>query len=131
VVGSFAVALGARESECRVDVSVAVAAKPCVRERCVMRTMMRVTIPVEAGNRAIADGTLPKTIEAAMESLKPEAAYFVDTGGKRSALLFFDLADASDIPSIAEPFFQNLNASVEFSPVMNAEDLQAGFGKMG
>lgn len=42
-----------------------------------MRMMMKVTVPVEAGNRAIADGTLPKTIEAAMESLKPEAAYFV------------------------------------------------------
>jgi hypothetical protein len=101
------------------------------RKRYVMRTMMRVTIPVEAGNRGIADGTLPKTLEAAMENLKPEAAYFLPSGGERSALLFFDLADASDIPSIAEPFFQNLNASVEFSPVMNAEDLQAGLGKLG
>ena len=96
-----------------------------------MRTMMRITIPVEAGNRAIADGTLQKTLEATMERLKPEAAYFIATGGERSALLFFDLADASDIPPIAEPIFRNLNASVEFSPVMNAEDLQAGLGRLG
>ncbi len=95
-----------------------------------MRTMMRVTIPVEAGNRALADGSLAKTIESAMESLKPEAAYFLATGGERSALLFFDLADSSDIPPIAEPFFTKLNASVEFSPVMNAEELQAGLGKL-
>ncbi len=96
-----------------------------------MRTMMRVTIPVEAGNRALADGTLPKTIELLMENLKPEAVYFTPTGGERSAFVFFDLTDPSDIPSIAEPLFTNLNASVEFSPVMNLEDLQAGLGKLG
>ncbi len=95
-----------------------------------MRTMMKVTIPVEAGNAAIADGSLPKTLEGAMEALKPEAAYFITTGGERCALLFFDLADTSDIPSIAEPFFVNLNAAVEFSPVMNGDDLQAGLGKL-
>ncbi len=96
-----------------------------------MRTMVRITIPVEAGNKAIADGSLAATLEAAMEKLKPEAAYFVTNAGSRCALLFFDLADQSDIPSIAEPFFANLNASVEFSPVMNAADLQAGLGKLG
>ncbi len=66
-----------------------------------------------------------------MESLKPEAVYFTPAGGKRSALVFFDLADSSDIPTISEPFFQKFNASVEFAPVMNAEDLQAGLAKLG
>ncbi len=96
-----------------------------------MRTMMRVTFPVEAGNRGIADGSLPKALESVMESLKPEAAYFTPTGGKRSALVFFDLADSSDIPTIAEPLFQKFNASVEFAPVMNIEDLRAGLARLG
>jgi hypothetical protein len=41
------------------------------------------------------------------------------------------LADASDIPSFAEPFFMELNASVELGPVMNGEDLQKGLGQLG
>ena len=96
-----------------------------------MRTMMRLTIPVEAGNRAIADGSLPKTLESLMESLKPEAVYFTPMSGERTALFFFDLADASDMSAISEPLFQKFNASVEFAPVMNAEDLQAGLGRLG
>ncbi len=95
-----------------------------------MRTLMQVTIPVEAGNRAIADGSLPKILESTLERLKPEAAYFVTSGGQRSSFIVFDLADTSDIPSIAEPFFTGLDASVEFSPVMNVEDLQTGLGKL-
>ncbi len=96
-----------------------------------MRTMMRVTFPVEAGNRGIADGSLPKALESVMESLKPEAVYFTPTGGERSAYVFFDMTDSSDIPTIAEPLFQKFNASVEFAPVMNAVDLQAGLAKLG
>ena len=43
--------------------------------------------------------------------------------------MFFDLADPSDIPPIAEPLFQELNATVEFFPAMNGDDLGAGLGK--
>jgi hypothetical protein len=38
----------------------------------------------------------------------------------------FDLKAASDIPRIAEPLFMGLNASVDFMPCMNAEDLKTG-----
>lgn len=95
-----------------------------------MRTMMRVTIPVEHGNRAVKDGTLPKAMQAMMQEHKPEAAYFTPINGGRTAFIVFDLKDSSDIPRIAEPLFQALNAAVEFWPVMNAEDLKAGLGKM-
>ncbi len=44
--------------------------------------------------------------------------------------MVFDLKDSSDLPRIAEPFFMGLNATVEFTPVMNADDLKAGLGKM-
>ena len=95
-----------------------------------MRTMMRVEIPVESGNRGINDGSLPKVIEEVFGHIRPEAAYFTTHDGRRCAYVFFDLKDTSDIPSIAEPFFMNLNAGVEFLPCMNQEDLQVGLGKL-
>ena len=95
-----------------------------------MRTLIRITIPVKSGNKAIQDGTLQKVIAESMERLQPEAAYFLTENGLRSAMYVVDLKDPSDIPSIAEPFFIKLNATVEFSPVMSADDLKAGFGKL-
>ena len=49
-----------------------------------MRMMLRWTVPVERGNQAIKDGTLARTIQALLEELKPEAAYFWPENGKRA-----------------------------------------------
>ena len=95
-----------------------------------MRTMIRIKIPVEAGNRAFQDGTLPKIMMETIERLKPEAAYFCPEQGVRTAFMIVDLKDSSEIPTIAEPFFSRLNAAVEFLPVMNAEDLRKGLAKI-
>jgi hypothetical protein len=81
---------------------------------------------VTASNKAILDGSLPQIIQATMDKLKPEAAYFLATDGQRSCFIVFDMKDASEIPVIAEPFFMKLNARVELCPVMNAEDLKKG-----
>ncbi len=89
-----------------------------------MRTLMKVTIPVDRGNSGIENGSLPKTIESILNDLKPEAAYFTTVNGKRSCLIVFDLKDPSQIPSVAEPWFIGFNADVEFEPVMNQEDLK-------
>ncbi len=94
-----------------------------------MRMLLRATFPVEASNAAINDGTLPKTIETMFERLKPEAAYFFAQDGKRGGIFVFDMQDPSDIPSIAEPLFMRMNASVELYPVMNRDDLRAGLEK--
>src|SRR5580692_4216248 len=75
-----------------------------------MRMLMKVSFPVEAGNRAIVDGSLPKTIQAILEEQKPEAVYFVAEGGKRTGYLFLDLKSTADIPGIAEPWFLAFNA---------------------
>ena len=95
-----------------------------------MRTLIKITVPVEAGNKAFRDGTLQKTIIGMIDELKPEAAYFFPERGIRTAMFFTDLKDSSDIPLIAEPLFEKLNASVEFLTVMNADDLKKGFGKV-
>ena len=94
-----------------------------------MRMMLRVTIPVEAGNQAIKDGTLPRTMQSTMERLKPEAAYFLAEDGRRTALFFFDMQDVSGIPPMVEPLFMGMNAAVTIVPVMNADDLQKGLAE--
>jgi hypothetical protein len=89
-----------------------------------MRCLLKVSIPVEAGNAAISDGTMPKTVESIINELKPEAAYFAEENGKRTAFIFLDLKDTSQIPAVAEPWFLAFNAQVEFHPAMNLEDLK-------
>jgi hypothetical protein len=89
-----------------------------------MRCLLKVSIPVEAGNAAISDGSLPKTTESILADLKPEAAYFAAENGNRTAFIFFDLKDTSQIPAVAEPWFLAFNAQVEFHPAMNLEDLK-------
>jgi len=95
-----------------------------------MRMMLRFTLPVEKGNEAFKDGSLGKTLESVMKKLKPEAAYFTPTHGKRGGMIFFDLAEPSQIVETVEPLFSGLNAAVELVPVMNGDDLRKGIAKV-
>lgn len=91
-----------------------------------MRMLLRVSIPVEAGNAAAKAGTLGSTIEKILTDLKPEATYFLaDEDGQRSGLIVFDMSDPSQIPAIAEPWFLAFNAKVSLQPVMIPQDLAA------
>ena len=94
-----------------------------------MRTLLKVSMPVEQGNRALKDGSLPKTIQTLIQELRPEASYFFAEQGRRTALFVFDLKDPAQIPQVVEPLFATLNAAVEMVPVMNADELKAGLEK--
>ncbi|WP_035354626.1 DUF3303 family protein [Edaphobacter aggregans] len=99
-----------------------------------MRMMMSVSFPVEPFNAAVKDGSAGAKMKKILDQLKPEAAYFIaDRNGRRSGILIVDLADASKIPTLAEPWFLTFNASIELLPVMLPEDLAAagleGLGK--
>ena len=94
-----------------------------------MRTMMKVKFDAEAGSRAIQDGSLPQLMQEMFG--QPEAAYFGPEGGVRTAFIVFDLKDPSQLPSLTEPLFRMLKATVEMFPVMNQEDLQKGLQQIG
>jgi len=94
-----------------------------------MRMLCRATFPVDASNAALKEGRLENTLQTLIERLKPEACYFFAQDGKRGGFFVFDMKETSDIPSIAEPLFTQLSASVEFLPVMNLDDLRAGLEK--
>ena len=89
-----------------------------------MRMLLRVSIPVEAGNAASKAGTLGSTIERILADLKPEAAYFyADDHGRRCGAIIFDMQESSQIPQFAEPWFLAFNAELSFRPIMNPQDL--------
>jgi len=87
-----------------------------------MRVLLKFTIPVEANNLNAISGSLAADLQSILAEQKPEAAYFFAQDGKRGGIVILDLKDTAEIPAIAEPYFLAFNASVEISPVMNAED---------
>jgi hypothetical protein len=88
-----------------------------------MKFMLKVNMPVDAGNTAAKAGKLGTTIQSILSDLKPEAVYFAAESGKRTAFIFLEMQDASQIPAIAEPWFLAFNASIEMYPVMLPADL--------
>ncbi|MCP4309101.1 MAG: hypothetical protein GY788_30355 [bacterium] len=85
--------------------------------------MMKLTMPVEKGNEAIASGAWDQTLDHIIDTLKPSAAYFFLEDGKRAALFIYEAAQAEEMAVINEPIFQALNAAIEQQPVLTAADL--------
>jgi hypothetical protein len=62
--------------------------------------------------------------------MKPVVVYFTNDCRQRTAFLFLEMNDASQIPAIAEPWLLALNASIEIHPVMAPDDLARASGAM-
>lgn len=95
-----------------------------------MRMLLKASPRGEAGNRAVADGTFGRVIGRFMERFHPEAAYFTTEHGERTAFLIFDLKSESEMVAAAEPFWNELHATVDWVPVMTAEDVQKGLAAL-
>lgn len=97
-----------------------------------MRTMLTVSFPNEEFNAAVRDGSVGPKTKAILDEVKPEAVYFAERNGLRTAILIVELESTSMMPALAEPWFLTFNARVEFDVVMTPEDLDnAGLEKLG
>jgi hypothetical protein len=96
-----------------------------------MRMLWKVQIPVESGNEAVKSGTVGKLIQNFADAAKPEAMYFTVTDGWRTVYAVVEMASSSDMVRLGEPFFMELDASVELTPCMNAQELAAGLQAAG
>lgn len=88
-----------------------------------MRFLMKVSIPNEPFNSYIKDGSVGHRMQAIMGEIKPEAVYFTAVHGVRTATLIVHFDDVAQMVHFAEPFFIQMNAEVEYHPVMLPEDL--------
>jgi hypothetical protein len=96
-----------------------------------VRMMMKVTMDTQAATESIEAGRLAGLMQAMMEKLHPEAAYFGPEGGSRTAFIVFDMTDSAQLPPMTERLFSELKARVEIFPVMDREDLQRGLEALG
>jgi len=97
-----------------------------------MRFLIKVSIPHAKFNEGVRKGSAGQAMNRILEETKPEAAYFTEMHGKRTAILIVNMADASQVPALAEPWFLQFDADVEFHVVMSGEDLQrAGLEALG
>ncbi len=97
-----------------------------------MRMLMLVKMPNEEFNDAVAEGKAGKKLDKILADAKPEAVYFSEFDGQRAVVMIVDLADASEVPKFAEPWFLEFNAEVEFHVAMVPEDFtRAGIEKLG
>ena len=90
-----------------------------------MRFMLTFRVPMDEGNAAIKDGSIGPTLQAIIDELKPEAAYFGPMEGARGGYLVVNFDDPSQLPAVAEPLFLALGATIQISPVFTPEELPA------
>ncbi len=88
-----------------------------------MRTLVHVKLPHKEFNDVARRGDVGKLMSSILEDAEPEAVYFTEHGGQRGLIMVVDMADPSDVPKYAEPWFLSFNADVEFRVAMTPEDL--------
>ena len=97
-----------------------------------MRMLLHAIFPNEPFNSLVRSGEAGEILKKIMEDLKPEAVYFTEEDGLRSALMVVDIASPSDVPRIAEPFFLKFDAECRMRIVMSPSDLKnAGLDALG
>lgn len=96
-----------------------------------MRMLLKIQIPVDTGNEAVKSGAVGATMRAFAERAKPECMYFTLGDGWRTAYAVFDMQSSSEMPRLLEPLFMDMDASIELTPCMNAEELIAGLQAAG
>ena len=92
--------------------------------------MITFRFPTAAGNDILRSGKIDKVLQQAMEDLKPEAAYFYPVNGDRGGHFIVNMTESTDVLRFGERIWFGLNAQIEMTPVMGAEDIQKGMGEL-
>lgn len=93
---------------------------------------MTASMPHHTFNAAVKDGSAGAKIGKILDALKPEAVYFTEVNGIRTAFLVVEVADAAKIPALCEPWFLTFEADVQLHPVMTPDDLKrSGIDSIG
>jgi hypothetical protein len=94
--------------------------------------MFKFSFPTtDESNGWIRDGSIGQKMESILGATRPEAAYFGSVDGNRGGYLVINMDEASEIPAMLEPLFQELGATVECSPVMVPEELRTAHQVLG
>lgn len=97
-----------------------------------MRVLLEVRYPHSEFNDLVRDGTAGQIIGRILDEIKPEAVYFTELYGQRGTILIVNLDDPAQIPALAEPFFLQFSADVEFHVMMTPDDLKrSGLEELG
>ena len=96
-----------------------------------MRMLLKASIPTEAGNAGIRDGSMMENMGSILEDAKPEAVYFFIENGKRTWLMIIDMNEQTQLPSAVEPWFLSMGAEITMVPVMNGEDFEKAGPSIG
>ena len=96
-----------------------------------MRMLLKASIPTEAGNAGIRDGSMMENMGSILEDAKPEAVYFFIENGKRTCLMIIEMNEQTQLPSAVEPWFLSMGADITIVPVMNGEDFEKAGPSIG
>jgi hypothetical protein len=97
-----------------------------------MRMLLKVKLPLGKFNAATRDGSIGRKMQQILADMKPEVAYFTEYEGHRGGIFIIDVAEPSQVPKFAEPWFLQFDAECEFRIVMSPEDLgKAGLDALG
>ena len=95
-----------------------------------MRVTAKIALRVESGNL----GRQRREHRQADPKCRCALAAGSDSGGlegKRTAFILFDMPGLSDMIPFAEPFFPGMHTDVLIIPIMDADDMHKGLGKLG
>ena len=81
-----------------------------------MRYLLKVNIPVHSGNAAAKAGKLGATIQSILADLKPEAVYFADDKGQRTAFFSRCKTLRKSLPSPSRGSSRSMQASNSIQP---------------
>jgi uncharacterized protein (DUF1015 family) len=95
-----------------------------------MRVLLQAHLDTEKANEVIGSGKMPQLMKEIMEAFKPEVSYFGPDNGVRTMFLVFDMQESSQLPPLTERLFQLFGAKVDYTPVMNLDDLQKGLSQL-